>query len=276
MSYPARSNFQSGEPGAAWAILGLPSSALGGEVPDEGGFFGWKAAGADPDVAHPGEKVVESQWDAILRAFQSRARALLVGQWRFNTDLGRCDMGPMRTAEDIPVNGAWGQETAEAFGALLCASGVTAVSPGALLPTQARPAFTAEAVRAILAFAFVITKVGTPDAPYVPVYDKIKADNIRVPTNAVLPSTAVLVHSPALDERWYATFDPQTDAAPVPPSRSPGATQPPAPAPWPPTRSEQLAGGATLSAGTKTLLILTAIVAGGYAARAAYNYAQER
>lgn len=227
--YPQAPNFRSSDGGAAWAILGYatPPSTLGGELPPDDSssmeiLFAHLPTTQENkgimDRAWPGESVVVSQWDAILRVFQHKAREMLGPTWSFDLARARCTGGTPRTSTDLAATGMWDAVTAEALGALACRTSPREVSTLiAALPTLDKPIFDQVVVKAILAYAFVIDHVGTPDQPEIDEEQATRAKGIRLPSTATLPSLASPVHSPESDPAWFAIYKPASDPAPTPP-----------------------------------------------------------
>jgi len=171
------------------------------------------------DRAFPGEVIVTSQWDAILRRLQDRIRTLLGPVWSFDLTTGSCTGGTQRSSSDVEVSGVWDQVTAEGLAALMCRTSKNEVAALiAQYPTLAHPEFPAPVVRAILAFAFVFTHVGTIDANEAHEQEVSAAKGIRIPSGALLPSLAIPVQSATPDANWFAIYSPQSDPSPVPPS----------------------------------------------------------
>jgi len=204
--YPQPSDFRSGAPGSAWVIIGLPASTAG-ERPT--------------NTAAVGEGILASQWDVILKRFQTKAQALLGPSWSYDLVNKSCTGGTPRTPESIPAVGRWTQATAEALCALLCRSlGPTFAADAADAINRSTDTLPEGVVVPVLAFAFFVTHVGTVAAPTIGAGERTTYFELRLPGNVRLPykSDIINVQSAAADSEWFAMFDPHTDAAPVPPS----------------------------------------------------------
>jgi hypothetical protein len=228
--YPAAPNFREPAPGSAW--------------------FGVELA--------PGQNfVAETQYDALLRAFQAKARTLLPAVYLFDRQQGRCPTGALETlavawsanlrrASELTDDGRFGPETADALGYLLCASGQTT---RAQEWAQALTAGTipGEFLRQMFWFAQFVQRVDSPSEPgFEATLDGAK---ITLASNAVLPTPQTIVGSAPEDRTWIAFWRPNVDPRPTPPSAA--AAPPPQPqAPQPsagPTRVSGLAAVAIVA-----------------------------
>lgn len=231
--YPDQSNFRLSTPGAAWFILGHAppeSSELGGAVPPDTTTPWQILTGSLPsmsenkglfDRALLGERVVVSQWDAIVRRFQQNAKRMLGAGWSMDLAGRNCMGGTPHGVDDLRTDGVWDRTTGEALVALACRTAQQAVAPlASVLPSLTSPEFPESVVRAVLAYAFVITRIGTPDAPVMDPNEAETLRGLRLPSNVVLPSLASPVQSDSADAGWSAAYSPSTEAAPKPPSAS--------------------------------------------------------
>jgi hypothetical protein len=217
MAYPDRSDFTSGNGGAAWWLNTRPRGA------------------EHPDVA-------ASQWDTLVRRFQQRARdglgtasgaALIYAPvYLFGRD-GRCDvslsnlpdavMANWRRRDALTTDGQWGPETADALGFLLCAAGMSDRARRLAQEIQART-LSIETVRDLIWFATSVQTVGTVGAPAVTA--DLEQQYLLVPPAALLPTWSTVVRSDPRDAEYLVSWNPETGAAPVPPSRAAAPAQP--------------------------------------------------
>jgi hypothetical protein len=220
------SNLQSGDPGAAWAILGAK------DVTDPSlTVTDVRRMSEGTGALVSGDRVLVTQWDSILRNFQRRARSLLPSQWTLATLAPQVSDGTTRSSDSVAINGQWDQATKEALVYLLASVGDAPSVIAPLLPTDASPTFEQAIVRALMNFAFIITRVGTPSSPFLDAAEQRAARGLRLPhNNMLLPSTKVLVTSPENAREWFAVYDPSTEEPPTPPGGAVPATTQPAPA----------------------------------------------
>lgn len=183
-----------------------------------------------------GNAIYATQWDALLRAFQSKAQTLLPAGYFFDRAQGRCPTDLSETAaiawsanwrlrSALTVDGQWGPETADALGYLLCASGnaeaARALSVALNTPGSAIPA---ESLRLLFWLAQFVRAVGTGGDPSADA--SIPLASVGMDANAVLPLQTTVVLSAPADRTFVTTWRPGVDPTPVAPSVAAGTGTP--------------------------------------------------
>ena len=203
--HPAASNFRSPLAGSAWAFVRLPHDNS--------------------------PRIFASDWSAIVRRFQRRAKALLPPFYKWDAHIGACpdqtqtvlafDPNARRT-EDLVVDGIWGPATTDALGALLCIAQQRAEAQRLMLFVRANTndPMPPETVRAVIWLAFFVAQL-----PATPAELAIQA-SIQFPANTTFPRLKDARSAPSADADadWFAIFRPGADPQPLPPSMQPRDT----------------------------------------------------
>lgn len=184
------------------------------------------------------QAVYATQYDALLRLFQSKAQTLLPVGYFFDRAQGRCptDMtealaiswsANWRRRDALTVDGQWGPETADALGYLLCATGqgeaarslsVALNTPGTAIP--------ADVLRLMFWLTQFVRAVGTAGEPGADA--SIEVASVGMDPNAVLPLQTTIVTSAPADRTFMTYWRPGVDQQPVAPSVAANTnTQPP-------------------------------------------------
>lgn len=193
--YPNPPNFRSPEPGSAWVIVRNPA----------------------------GDTVYASQWDALVRMFQQKARDFLLPMVVYGrVASGQCNASGvtrlrdywealagstnMRRADQITPDGVWGLETADALWTLLCLTNQTQRAQETNAQIEAQT-ISAEMVRQMVWFALFVTAVDVSARPGTQNYTStIDGRNLEISPQAVLPTWTTQVVSAPEDRLWVASY----------------------------------------------------------------------
>jgi hypothetical protein len=173
-----------------------------------------------------------TQWDALVRRFQARAKQLLPYWYLFPSDGNCADFlsnlssalstgGRLRDA--LTVDGIWGPETSDALGAMLCMYNQTTLAQRLATNVHTRGAIPLDTLVSLAFFAANVTAITPRSITTNP--GGVTLNSVHFPSDTLLPNWTTRVNSAAANQDWIGTFPLAPNApAPTPPTSSTGTT----------------------------------------------------